>query len=83
MQSEGKLPSPPAVWLYSLGLLPHLKSRRSGRGTSGCHVVSLGPSRCLVPRPSPNCHVEGGASGEGTQAEQPSMRGAPTIPHRI
>uniref|UniRef100_I1NLP3 Uncharacterized protein n=1 Tax=Oryza glaberrima TaxID=4538 RepID=I1NLP3_ORYGL len=42
--------------------------------------MPLGPSRCLAPRPSPNCHVAGGASGEGTQAEPLSMRAAPQLP---
>jgi len=71
------------VPLKDLALLPHLASHRSSRGASGCHVVPLGLSRCLAPRPSPSCHVAGGASGKGTQAEQPSMRGAPTVPHRV
>lgn len=26
-------------------------------GASGCHVVPLGLSRYLAPRPSPSCHV--------------------------
>nr|BAD03370.1 hypothetical protein [Oryza sativa Japonica Group]BAD03525.1 hypothetical protein [Oryza sativa Japonica Group] len=42
--------------------------------------MPLGPSCRLAPRPSPNCHVAGGASGEGTQAEPLSMRAAPQLP---
>jgi hypothetical protein len=52
-------------------------------GASGCHVVPLGLSRCLALRPSPSCHVAGGGSRKGAQAEQPSMRSAPTVPRRI
>nr|BAC21335.1 hypothetical protein [Oryza sativa Japonica Group]BAD30216.1 hypothetical protein [Oryza sativa Japonica Group] len=79
MPSEGKLPSHPAMWLSSLALPPRLASLRSSQGASGCHVTPLGPSRCLALRPSPNCHVAGGASGEETQAEPPSMRAAPQL----
>lgn len=71
----------PATWPYSLALPPRLTNCRSGRGGgSGCHVMPLGPSRCLAPRPSPNYHVVGEASGEGTQAEPLSMRVAPQLP---
>jgi hypothetical protein len=65
MRSGGKLPFHPAAWLYSLALLPRLASHRSGRGASGCHVVPLGLSRCLVPRPSPSYHVAGEQAGRG------------------
>jgi hypothetical protein len=65
---------------------PYSRSSRvteAAGGASGCHVVPLGLSRCFALRPSPSCHVAGGTSGKGTQAEQPSMRGAPTVPHCV
>uniref|UniRef100_I1QWN8 Uncharacterized protein n=1 Tax=Oryza glaberrima TaxID=4538 RepID=I1QWN8_ORYGL len=42
--------------------------------------MPLGPSRRFAPRPSPSCHLAGGASGEGAQAEPPLMRTAPQLP---
>nr|BAD07528.1 hypothetical protein [Oryza sativa Japonica Group] len=55
-------------------------NHRRGREASGCHVMPLGPSRRLAPRPPSSCHVAGTASGEGTQAEPLSMRAAPQLP---
>jgi hypothetical protein len=53
---------------------------RPGEGTSGCHVMPLGPLHRFAPRPSPSRHLVGVASEEGAQAEPPLMRAAPQLP---
>ena len=66
----------PTAWSYPR--TPRIAG--AARGASGCHVMPLGPSRRFAPRPSPGCHLAGGASGEGAQAEPPLMRTTPQLP---